>query len=257
MGHPSGRQWADIRPRTLLLPLALLITTVAPAQSGPSDKLHQLAIAAEDLQHHLPAFACTESFVSQEVRNGKVRTPVKGSGDLRVQLGPDGKLAEHFQVTLVNGHPSTKLHVPMFVSGGFQNALGVFQPEVQPCFDFTTSANRIDFTSFPNPTPACKEHSDTTGFAILDTAGNILRLEHRIPVDIARARKAVPFGAIELTRTDLGGATFPLSTHVVADIPGSRPDDKSTYHWEATYTNCHLFAVTIKISPAADTPPGP
>lgn len=241
-------------PRLVLLTLTLSLTAGVLAQSVPSDKLHQLAIAADDLQHHLPAFACTESFVSQEIRNGKVRTQVKGSGDLRVQLGPDGKLAEHFQVTEVNGHPSTKLRVPMFVSGGFQNVLGIFQPDVQPCFDFTASANRIDFSSSPNPTPACKGHSDVTGFAILDADGNILHLEHRIPVDIAHQRKAVPFGALDITRTDLGGATFPLSTHVVADIPGTRPEDKSTYHWEATYSNCHLFAVTIKISPATDTP---
>lgn len=244
-------------PRRLLLALTLSLTTAPLAQSVPSDTLHQLALAAEDLQHHLPAFACTESFVSQEIRDGKIHREVKGAGDLRVQLGSDDKLAEHFQVTEVNGHPSSKLRVPMFVTGGFKGILGVFQPDMQPCFDFTTSANRIDFSSSANPTPACQQHSDVTGFALLDPAGNIRHLEHRMPFDVARRRNVVPVGAIDLTPTELGGATFPLATHVVADMSSKRLADKSTYHWEATYSGCRLFAVTIKISPASDTPSPP
>jgi len=249
-------------PTSRLFPICALLSAAiaAHAQSAaspPADtlpvQLHQLAVAAEDLRHHLPNFSCTESFISQELRNGKVRTQVKGTGDLRVQLGADGKLSEHFQVTEVNGRPANKLRVPMFVSGGFQNALDLFEPDIQLCFDFTTSANRIDFGSSPNPTPACKEHSDTTGFVIFDAAGNPRHLEHRVPVDIASQRHAVPLGTIDLTPTDLGGATFYLSTDVLADIS----KDKSTYHWEATYTNCRLYTATVKILPATPAPSQP
>jgi len=248
--------------------LTLFAAAVAAcAQSTPSQppgtlaaQLQQLAIAADDLRHHLPNFACTESLVSQELRNGKVRTQVTASGDIRVQLDPNGKLAEHFQAAQVNGRPSTSttLRIPMFVTGGFQNALDLFESANQACFDFTASANRIDFSSSPNPTPACKDHSDTTGFVLFDAAGNPRHLEHHIPVDIARPRHAVPFGVLDLTPTGLGGGTIFLSTHVVAaDIPSFQPDDKTTFHWEATYTNCHLFTATVKILPATPDAPQP
>lgn len=250
----------------LLSICALLSATVAAlAQSAatpPADtlpaQLHRLAIAAEDLRNHLPSFACTESFVSQELRNGKVHMQVAASGDLRVQPGPSGKLAEHFTVTQVNGRPSTSttLRMPMFVTGGFQNALDLFDPGNQACFDFTASTNRIDFSSSPNPTPACKEHSDTSGFVLLDAAGKPRHLEHRIPIDIARQRHAVPVGTIDLTPTDLGGATFYLSTHVVADIPKA-DSENSSYHWEATYTSCRLYMATVKILPATADPTSP
>jgi hypothetical protein len=212
-------------------------------------RLEKLAVVSEDLEQHLPSFACKETLLSQENRGGKVKRVVRAVGDLRVQRDGTGKLGEHFQATEMNGRAikPEKLRLPMFVSGGFKNALDFLRVDSQACFRFSLAGNRLDFDSGSEAlAPGCEKHIATRGFALLGDNGDIIHLERRVPDEVALQRNAVPFGAIDLSRVELGGNSFLLSTHVIADIP----NDKSTYHWEATYSECRLFSVSVKIGPS-------
>jgi len=221
----------------------------AATADGLQGKLAKLAAASEDLEEHLPSFACKETLVSRELRGKKVKTEVRAAGELRVMRDPTGKLNERFEASEMNGRPITpdNLRLPMFVSGGFRNALDFLRADLQMCFRFSIAGNRLNFDSGTEAaTPECAKHTETRGFALLSSDGDIVHMERQVPVELAQQRNAVPFGSIDLNRTDLGGKSFLLSTHVRAEIPKG----KSTYRWEATYSDCRLYSVSVTIGPA-------
>ena len=226
--------------------------TASPDETAPpallQSRLQILAQAAELLHDHLPAFACHETLTSEEVRKEKVKRRVDAAGDLRVQPAEHGKLDETFRATEVDGKPRTGgLHVPIFVSGGFKNALDLFMPEDQKCFTYKLAGNRLDFrTPLFAEGELCSQRTGITGLALFDDDGNLTHIELHVQDERAIERNVVPYGALDLSRIDLGGTTYLLSTHVIAE----RPHDKSVFRWEATYSNCRLYQVTVKIGPA-------
>jgi hypothetical protein len=235
----------------------VVLAAVSAHAQGPGEetlrsRLRALAVAAELLEHRLPAFACHETFTSQELRGGKVKREMHAAGELRVQPDSDGKLDETFQATEVNGRPHVGFpRVPMFVSGGFKNALSLFHPADQRCFSYRLSGTGIEFESRPEATgEVCRQKTGITGFAGFDEAGNLVHIEHRVEEERAHERNVVPIAALDVSRIDLGGTTFMLSTHVVAEGQAG----KSTYRWEASYTGCRLYQVTVKIGEAAPVP---
>jgi hypothetical protein len=238
------------------LGLAVLAVGTALGQKPDENTLHTrllaLARAAELLENRLPAFACHETFTSQELRGNKVKRQVQASGELRVRPEDDGKLDENFHTVEVNGKPSAGFpRVPIFVSGGFKNALGLFLPVDQRCFAYRLNGDRMEFESKPEATgEVCRERTGISGTALFDTSGNLLQIEHRVEEDRARDRNVVPHAVLDLSRVDLGGTTFLLSTHVIAE----RQAGKATYRWEANYTDCRLYEVTVKIGPATPAP---
>jgi hypothetical protein len=140
--------------------------------------------------------------------------------------------------------------VPLFVSGGFKDALGYFLADHLTCFLIAFSGNRVDFESKSAPggkAGACGEVSGTQGFAQLDGDGHVVHLERSVTEEQTAERHTIPFAALDLTRVEFDGKPFSLATHVVATITKG----KSTGHWEAEYSACHLFEVTVKVGPAA------
>jgi len=241
---------------------ALLLAVSAFAQSGKPPgstdaRLRQLAADADDLEQRLPSFTCKESLVSQELRGGKVKHQVQASGEVRVRRVGDGALAEHFEVSEINGRPvkgTGQLSVPIFVSGGFKDALGYFLAEHQACFLTAFSGNRLDFKSAPGgKAGACAEVSGTQGVALLDGDGHVVHLERSVTEEQTTERHTIPFASLDLSRMEFDGKPFSLATHVVATIAKG----KSTGHWEAEYSACHLFEVTVKVGPAAPADAAP
>lgn len=245
---------------TLRIPLALacLIATAAGARAQPDNslqsRLRTLATAAELLDSKLPAFACHETFTSELLQGRKVKRQVTGAGELRVQPDQDGKLDEDFQTTELNGHPAQGFpRVPIFVEGGFQNAIQLFRPADQRCFIFRADGDRIEFRSRPDaPEDSCGRRTGVTGFALFDGSGSLSHIESHTEDEAAARRHIVPFAALDLSQVQLGGDTFLLSTHVVAE----RYLGKVTLRWEASYSACRLYQVTSKIGPATAPPEG-
>ena len=240
-----------------LLPVACALLAACPAHAQDNalrTRLRTLAAAAEALENKLPAFACRESLLSQEIHGKKIKRQMQANGDLRVQADANGDLDERFIPTEVNGraYKPGSFHPPLFVTGGFRHALGQFRPQDQPCFDYRLTGNRMDYTSRANPGDDCDAKSGIHGFALFDDAGNLLHIEQHVDENAARNRNIIPFATLDLSQVDLGGTTFLLSTHVIAE----KHADDSTYRWEATYSACRLFEATVKIgdpTPIPDT----
>jgi hypothetical protein len=234
------------------IPLALaLLTVTAAAQSDITlrSRLRTLATAAELLESKLPAFACHETFTSQLLQGRKIKRQVTGAGELRVQPDSDGKLDEDFQTTELNGRPAQGFpRVPIFVEGGFQNAIQLFRPSDQRCFVFTSHGDRLHFQSRPDaPEDTCGRRTGVSGFALFDSSGTLTHIESHTEDAAAVRRHIVPYAALDLSEIQLGGNRFLLSTHVIAE----RYLGKTSLRWEATYSNCRLYQVTVKIGPAA------
>jgi hypothetical protein len=151
-------------------------------------------------------------------------------------------------VTSMNGKLAKQgeLRMPLFVRGGFQYALSMFRPEDQACFEYRLIGQRIDINSHETSTEACREKTDFTATALMDENGLLTHFEFSAPVDVAEARHIIPTAALDFSTADLGGTTFLLSTHVVAQ----KPVGKSTYRFEANYTGCQLYKATVKIGDA-------
>jgi hypothetical protein len=237
------------------LHLALfLVPIVAPQKATPSPELTQalqrLAAAADALTHSLPSFTCQETVVSQRRHGKKIEQQTNFTANLRVNRAADASLSESFTVLTLNGKPFSggSFNTPTYVSGGFDRAILYFSSKLQPCFSYRLSPHRIDFEGVADPKCIFQ---GTHGFALLDADGNLTYLERTVPPDQARYRGLADFAAFDFADINLNGRTYRLSRHLLAEVNEGR----TTGHFEATYTNCHLFSATVTIGPSTEIPP--
>ena len=215
--------------------------------------LQRIGSTVNELIQSLPSFTCDESAVSQAIRDQKVRRTVQARGTVRVLRDPNGSLNETYTYKRSFHLLFIPSNFPLFVSGGFDTALAYFLPSAQDCYRYSLSPGRIDFETRTGPVSGhiCQEQG-LKGFALLDADGNITHIERAIPPDVAKPLKLAPFAAIDLTPVSLNGRVYQLSHHMVA----TQPLDNAMGHFEATYTNCHLFTATVTIGPATEVPTG-
>jgi len=250
-----------------LLGIAMLVACSAIAQSpatGASGgqtpalqtELKKLAADAELLHSDLPGFACTETGVSEAIKEdernpnkNKVKAQVQFVASVRAERAGEGRLHESLTLSEVNGKPynGRKFNPPMMVEGGFDQLLDIFLPERQTCFNFTLSNGRIDFVSLPGTfdRKQCGELGAPQGYVLFDKAGNVSHMERQVTPELARQVHIVDFASADIVPTELAGKTYPLPAKVVAEVP----KDGQVLHFEATYTACHLFKATSTILP--------
>ena len=249
-------------PRIFHLALALCCIPFIPSTASAQQKattayspelqqyLQRIGAAASAQILSMPSFTCDETAVSQVIRDHKIVRSVALSGIIRTIRKPDGRMVE----TNDYKHDHILLFIPkippIFVSGGFATALAYFLPAAQDCYRYSLSPGRIDFETRTDPAHACAQRG-TKGFALLSPDGNISHIERTIPPDVANPLKLAIFAAIDLAPVELGGNTYQLSHHMVAEMPLH----DATGHFEATYTNCHLFTATVTLGPATEVPP--
>jgi hypothetical protein len=251
------------------LGLVMLVSYSAIAQSTATGasrsqtpalqvELKKLAADAALLHTDLPGFACTETAVSQAIKENK-RNPKKNKiterdqfvAIVRAERGEDSRLHESLTLSEVIGKPYNwrTFNPPMMVEGGFDQSLDFFLAERQTCFNFTLSEGRIDFVSPPGAfdRKQCGEMGAPNGFALFDATGNVTHLERQVPPEYALQAHIVDFAASDIVPTELGGKVYPLPAKVVAEVP----KDGVVLHFEAMYTACHLFRATSRILPGA------
>lgn len=237
------------------IPLIASITTAQqkpPAAYSPElqQDLQRIGAAASEQILSMPNFTCDETAVSQALRDHKIVRSLSLSGIIRTIRQPDGRLLE----TNDYKHEHILLFIPkippLFVRGGFATALSYFLPAEQGCYRYSLSPGRIDFESRSDSAHACTQRG-TKGFALLSPDGNVSHIERTLPPDVAAPLKLATFAAIDLAPVQLGGNTYQLSHHMVAEMPLH----DATGHFEATYASCHLFTATVTLGPATEVPP--
>lgn len=235
-------------------PVAQTATYSAGYAPELKQALQRIGAIANDLLQSMPSFTCDEAATSQAIRDHKVLRSVSLSGTVRTIRKPDGRMVETYDYKREHILFFIPKFPPLFVRGGFDSALFYFLPVAQPCYRYSLSPGRIDFETRTGPVPGhiCQEQG-LKGFALLSADGNITHIERTIPQDVAKPLKLTPFAAIDLAPIILNGRTYQLSHHMVAEMPVD--EDKVMGHFEATYTNCHLFTATVTLGPATELPP--
>jgi hypothetical protein len=251
-------------PIALLLGAALWLGRPILGQQGGDDEalkreLHQLGEVAESLNQALPSLTCQETAVSERIVRGKVKQHVAFTASMRAVRTPGGPLHESFTVTTVNGKPPSRkaARYPYYTAGAFDSAMVYFVPAHQACYRFSLSGRRLDFETAPDATshPQCRDDG-LHGFALLDADGNVTHTERTISADASENFRLVPFAAIDFAPVELNGQVFRLTHHLVSEYP----QGDSVGRFEATYSECKLFSVSVTIGPPtrvdpADTPP--
>jgi len=217
-------------------------------------ELRRLGAAATELEHELPSFTCQESALSQELKGGKVLHGVQFVATLRAQHGADGKLDESISITSVNGQPFTNghFHLPVFVRGGFDRMMRFFDPDQQACYRYSLMPGRVNFASIPGADPLTCKDTGTTGFALLDPAGNATRIERHMDPAMARTHHAADYAADDFAPIELNGHAYRLAHHLYAELPVGNGVGAFT----ADYTDCKLFTATVTLhaGPEPDAP---
>jgi hypothetical protein len=224
----------------------------APYPPALQQALQRLGSEADQLIQSTPSFTCDETATSQAIRDQKVLRTVSLSGTVRTLRKPDGRMVETYDYKREHILFFLPKFPPLLVSGGFDTALSYFLPSAQACYRYSLSPGRIDFETRTGQVSGhiCTEQG-LKGFALLNPAGDITHIERTIPPAIAKPLKDVPFAAVDIAPVTLNGRTYPLSRHMVATQP---MEDGATGHFEATYTNCHLFTSTVTIGPSTEIP---
>jgi len=227
--------------------------------AGDQQILARLAGVADDLHRKLPNFSCSESVLSEEIQQGKVRHHARFTATVRAQRNSRGLLEEKLGTQTYEVNPFSALFhripsMPLYVSGGFSQALDYFSTEDHACFDYRISPNRIDFSPRSPLASTCKS-SGVVGFALLDSSGNVTHVERTVTLEDARLRNQALFAAIDLAPVELNSQIFRLSHHVVAEMPA---DNGILRRFTADFSNCKLFTATITVTPAGNViPAGP
>jgi hypothetical protein len=218
------------------------------------EALKKLGVVADALNHSLPSLTCDESAISEGLDRGKVKQHVELTATIRAVRVPGGALDESFVVTAINGKPVSagSYPLPYYTSGGFDGAMVYFSTARQPCYRYALSAARIDFETAPDVASHAQCHDEGLhGFALLDGDGNVTHIERRVSAGASRELRQVPFAAIDFVPVELNGQMYRLSRHMTSEAFQGR----SGARFEATYTNCRLFTVTVKIAPATEAQP--
>jgi hypothetical protein len=213
--------------------------------------LQKAADQAQVLATQLPSFSCTESGVSELLRDGRLKKQLPFTATIRALRSASGQINEVQTILTVNGKPVGKHpELPFNVHEAFTDVLSYVDARAQSCFVYklrppSGDNTRIDFESTGNYVPACANLPGTTGFFLADTAGKVTHMERTVPADLSDEGDIVPFAAVDLAPVELGGKTYMLASHLVSE----REDGKEMRRLDATFTDCKLFKAEITIRP--------
>lgn len=248
-----------VTARRWLIPLIAVLAgggVVRAQAAGKADALLQrMAEQSAEYRKSLPDFTCNESVVSSVRQSWLRKARVEFQATIRVTRTPDGALAENFFMTKYMGTPvapGVRLPVPDYVQGGFGRGVPLFfAAENQRCFVYSAEGDKIDF-KVRHRARGCLEPASTEGYAQLDAAGLLQHGEtRRVP------EEAKQLGLTTLTSEDYGpveldGKEFRLPVHLYAEIR----DGKMLRTFEAKYSECRLFKVSVTIKPGDSDPAG-
>ena len=244
--------------RNLLTGLALALAlplAVHPQAATDAAILDRLARQSAAYRQSLPNFTCEEEVVAATSHDGKPDWRVNFHATLRLRREPDGTLRELYTITRYLGEPiaegTAAPPIPLYVQGGFGKGVpSFFAAGQQACYRYSISGNRVGFTGQPGP-GACEDVHRTTGFALLDSDGQILHGETHLPAKEADKLELTTFAAVDYAPITFDGQSFRLPVHLYAE----KQVGKELFSFEARYTHCKLFRARVTLGPAGVVPP--
>lgn len=230
---------------------------MAGAQGGQAgDKtgvlLERMAKQSAEYRKLLPDFSCNETVVSGARRSWLRKVRVEFRAAIRVTRTPDGALTENFSMTSYMGKPvpqGARFPLPAYVQGGFGRGVPLFfAAENQRCFVYSVAGDRVDFKVRADA-KGCLEPPGTEGYAQLDGAGLLVHGETRRVPEEANALGLTTLSSEDYGPVELDGREFRLPVHLYAETRVG----EVLRTFDATYSECRLFKVSVTIKPGDAT----
>jgi hypothetical protein len=215
----------------------------------------------------LPSLSCSESIISQRVKNGEVKSTVRVQGTMREirTEDPDDPFREQHEFTAINGKPikkGTELHMPYFVTGAFANMVGFRRRDLNDCFEYMLSwaedGKNVQLAAVVKPFPPetapralvsiCSEKvwQGTHSRVVADPeTGQILHSERTVTPENAKAHNEAYFAQLDYMPQKIGDQSFLLPSEFYSH---DAADQGRMY---ATYSDCHRFGSEVRILPSA------
>jgi hypothetical protein len=252
--------------------VVLFFFVVAPL--AQAQQLPPLQVLLERLSDYsvkyaatLPSLSCSESIVSQRVKDGKVKNTVRITGTMREirTEDPDDPFREQHEFTAINGKPikkGTELHMPYFVTGAFANMVGFRRRDLNDCFAYTLSwaedGKNVQLVTVVKPFPpetashepisicSDKVWQGTRSIVVADPeTGQILHSERTVTPENAKAHNEAYFAQLDYVSQKIGDQFFLLPS----EFYSHDAEDKGRMY--ATYSDCHRFGSEVRILPNA------
>ncbi len=272
--------WGPRLAFTALAAAFVLLPTGAYAQAYPitlDDLLLRLEENLKYYDNHLPAFFCDEHAISRMTPGPPNRNTITDS-TFRLKRLPNGdnteSLFESRDIKTVDGKPAQgeTLTGPALLTGAFSGGPAIISQRQSACMQFALRPIHLDQPRNPyiveyatapaSQRPAnCVLQEDGTGRGYIDSdTMQITRVEFTAPahliVPAGKDAKGRPTPGltgvwnvtIDYASVVLGGQTFQVPSTIVGVLTASR----TTWTFEAHYSNFHKLEVTSRILPADD-----
>lgn len=260
----------------LLWALPLALFTTAHAQANKSyvvssevrpPEVQKVLDQAVAMTAHVPNFRCAQKAVSGTIRNGRLKDTQKYTGEaITRRVDGDLQFTETFKGDPFKFAGAPKKPQAFVVTQGFLESTAPLSLRYQRCFDFTVTANRLDFSIRQVLPKVCKRWAGLKGFALLDPDGTIIHIERTVTSfpdgpptlreDIAssapgtdlesiveQVRHPVPFVSVDFRPVTFNGHTYQIATH----LEGERTHDGHIEHINVDYTKCEVFGGTMTL----------
>lgn len=261
---------------TLSLLLLLAVTPCRAQQAVPTIDavLARVRENITEFKKSVPAFVSDESVVSQRFVDDKLKKERKTESSFEVKPRGTGEMDESRTLRQVDGKTAKrqKVRLPFGAISGYTYALRFVDDR---CLAYSLGeVQGADKTILilGTPKPASADCHYLPSFSMKALVGpqsfQILRLEYTVQdceihiwregiiaitplFPCAIIKDKVETSVTEYAQVELGGKTFWLPKTVTADELKDKDDRKKPehFHYEAHYTNYHLFAVSSTLLP--------
>ena len=245
---------------------------VARAQQDDATALQTLGKVRANLEASiatLPNIDCEEHVRSVGLIDNKVKREVTLDSTMRATRQPDAdEFKEERTLRAVNGKPPKKqrnVSLPLSIAGGFGNSFSPYLAlKYEQCHTYALLPSGNDKEMLMEVTgslenyrnPLCRQFTvETKARFWLDAdSAQILRME----TDSPHAGDAIGFKTLttktEYALVPLGKSSYLLPVRVHAELTRGNSEDVAM-QYDAEYSNCHRFEVTMKILPGVSEVP--
>ena len=266
---PNGHALRKLFGFPVMFAVCVLAARAQQDSAAALQTLQKVRAKLETSMATLPNIDCDEHVRSVGFIDHKVKREITIDSTMRATRQPDAdEFKEERTVRAVNGKTGKKQRdviLPLSIAGGFGNSFSPYLAlKYEQCHAYELKPSGNDKEMLMEVTgrlenysnPACSQFKvETKAWFWLDAdSAQLLRMESVSP----HAGDAIRFKTLttktEYALVPLGTSSYLLPARVHAELAlGS--SDNAALQYDAEYSNCHRFEVTMKILPGVSEVP--
>ena len=249
---------------TFAILLAVFVSAARAQQDDAAalQTLEKVRARLETSMATLPNIDCDEHVRSVGFIDNKVKREITLDSTMHATRQPGAdEFKEERTLRMLNGKIPKKqpqVHLPLFITGGFGNSFSPYlASKYEQCHAYTLLPSGNDKEMLMEVTgrlenylhPICKEFTTATKarFWLDADSAQLLRMEAVSPHAGESIGLKTLTSTTEYALVPLGKSSYLLPARVHAQL--MRRDESVAVQYDAEYSNCHRFEVTMEILP--------